>query len=463
MRKRGRSGGHHWGWVARFAAAALVAVVGIGVALSVVLSRALRAQQLSAAQDHAEFVTNSTLRSQLGSLDMLAPVTGDDYTQLAKFVSNRVLLQPLVFVVLWRDDGTIMFSSTKGLVGKKVPIDTALQKTFSSGATASELVDNDTRGILDQPTFPRRVLETYVPVFKDPTRTTGVAPVAVVELSTDAATITAAEATLFTHTIFTLVGALGILYLLLLPIAWRFASKIDDQNEQLSLLLSRERSTQYERRRLLDRTLRAAEEERTRLAAELHDGPVQRLARLGYGLERVRTRQNQGDAKGSLELLAEIQGSVFEEVKELRGMMSRLRPPVLDQRGLEDALRDRAEAIQEDTGVECTVQGRLDGRLTPTLETVLYRVSQEALQNVVKHAKAKHARVILGRNNGSVVLEIQDDGIGFQPSRHHSGGDHFGMLAMRERVEMIGGTWEIDSMPGQGTRVRVVLPWEGGR
>ena len=109
------------------------------------------------------------------------------------------------------------------------------------------------------------------------------------------------------------------------------------------------------------------------------------------------------------------------------------------------------------------MQGRLDGRLTPTLETVLYRVSQEALQNVVKHAKAKHARVILGRNNGSVVLEIQDDGIGFQPSRHHSGGDHFGMLAMRERVEMIGGTWEIDSMPGQGTRVRVVLPWEGGR
>src|SRR5262249_9137146 len=133
MRKRGRSGGHHWGWVARFAAATLVAVVGIGVALSVVLSRALRAQQLSAAHDHAEFVPNSTLRSQLGSRDMLSPMTGDEYTQLAKFVSNRVLLQPLVFVSLWGDDGTILFSNNRSLVGKKVPMDRLLQQTFSSG------------------------------------------------------------------------------------------------------------------------------------------------------------------------------------------------------------------------------------------------------------------------------------------------------------------------------------------
>jgi signal transduction histidine kinase len=448
--------------VARFAAAALVAVVGIGVALSIVLSRALRSQQQEAAQDHAEFVTNSTLRPQLGTLDSLAPMSGDDYAQLSKFVNGRVLLQPLVFVSIWGNDGTVIFSSVRSLVGQKFPMDPALRQAFATGTSGSVLTNNDERGALAVPSLPTRVLDTYVPVFKDPSRT-DVKPVAVAELYTDDAALTATEANLFRHTMLTLVAALGILYLFLLPIAWRFASKIDDQNEQLELLLSRERTTQYERRRLLDRTLRAAEEERTRLAAELHDGPVQRLARLGYGLERVRTRQNQGDISGSQELLAEIQGSVFDEVKELRGMMSRLRPPVLDQRGLEDALRDRAEAIQEDTGVQCTVQGRLDGRLTPTLETVLYRVSQEALQNVVKHSRAKHARVVLGRNNGSVVLEIQDDGVGFQPSRAHSGGDHFGMLAMRERVEMIGGTWEVDSMPGQGTRVRVVLPWEGGR
>jgi len=462
MNKKRRSGGHRWGWVARFAAAALVAVVGIGMALSIVFSRALLAQRQEAAQDHATFVANSILRAQLGTLDDLTPMSGEAYTQLAKFVGSRVLLRPLVFVSLWRNDGTVIFSSVRSLVGRQFSLDPVLRSAFTTGKAASDLTNNDQRGPLALPDMPSRVVDTYVPVFKDPSRPED-GPVAVIELDTDAVALSAEEANVFKHMMLTLVAALGVLYLFLLPIAWRFAAKIDDQNEQLQLLLSRERTTQYERRRLLDRTLRAAEEERTRLAAELHDGPVQRLARLGYGLERVRTRQNQGDVKGSQELLAEIQGSVFDEVKELRGMMSRLRPPVLDQRGLEDALRDRAESIQEDTGVQCTVQGRLDGRLTPTLETVLYRVSQEALQNVVKHSRAKHARVVLARNNGSVVLEIQDDGVGFQPSRSNSGGEHFGMLAMRERVEMIGGTWEVDSMPGQGTRVRVVLPWEGGR
>jgi signal transduction histidine kinase len=158
------------------------------------------------------------------------------------------------------------------------------------------------------------------------------------------------------------------------------------------------------------------------------------------------------------DLLAEMQQAVFDEVGDLRRLMSRLRPPVLDQRGLEDAIRDRAEAIQDEFGLECLVEADLERRLTPALETVLYRVSQEALTNVVKHAGARRARVGLFRDNGSVILEVEDDGAGFDDAGTTAEGHHFGLLAMRERVEMAGGTWRLESTPGRGTRIRAVLP-----
>jgi len=125
---------------------------------------------------------------------------------------------------------------------------------------------------------------------------------------------------------------------------------------------------------------------------------------------------------------------------------------------LEDAIRDRAQAITVEFGTDCAVEANLERRLAPGLETVLYRVSQEALTNVVKHAGARRARVGLFRENGTVILEVDDDGSGFEPAQASIGGDHFGLLAMRERVEMAGGSWVVDSRPGQGTRIRAELP-----
>jgi len=364
---------------------------------------------------------------------------------------------------VWRSDGTAVFSTERTFVGQKYPVGADLQEAFVRGTSVSSVVLNADKGKLFLPRLPDRILDTYVPVY-DPSINPRGNPAAVIETYTNYATVTAKADLQFKKDLPILAGAMLALYVVLLPFAWSISYTVENQSDRMELLLSRERGTQFERRRLLDRMLKATEEERTRLAAELHDGPVQRLARLGFGLERVRSRQKQGDVIGAERMLHEMQSSVFQEVKELRAMMSRLRPPVLDQRGLEDALRDRAEAIKADTGLECSVQGKLEGRLAPSLETVLYRVSQEALQNVVKHARAKHARVVLGRDDGAVVLEVQDDGVGFQPGESKvAGGDHFGMLAMRERVEMIGGTCEVTSAPGKGTRVRVVLPWQGSQ
>jgi signal transduction histidine kinase len=140
--------------------------------------------------------------------------------------------------------------------------------------------------------------------------------------------------------------------------------------------------------------------------------------------------------------------------------MRELRPPALDERGLEAALMDHLNAIQTSTSVTCTVRSTLEGRLDSTQETVLFRVAQEALTNVVRHAGARHVWVTLAPVPGAVTLEIRDDGDGFDTATmaRLANDGHFGLIAMRERVEMAGGTWGIESSRAGGTRITVSLP-----
>jgi signal transduction histidine kinase len=445
----------------RFAAASLIVFIVIGAGISMLISRQLVDRERQNAEAHAEFVTNSILRYELNPQDLsfLAPMKGARYQEVLGFVQARILQYPLVLVKIWRSDGTVVFSNDRKLVGRTfLPLSDELREAFFKGVAVSSVSGaRDESENVSVQELPGRVLETYVPVFIYPGRHEG-PPVAVVETYTDYAVVQAQVDQVVRTVLVMLVGGLAVLFVLLLPIARRVSRKLEEQAVRLGDLLRREQAAQSERRGLLDRTLRAAEEERTRMAADLHDGPVQRLARIGYGLERVRMRLRRSHESGGEELLAQMQGAIFEEVGDLRRLMTRLRPPVLDQRGLEDAIRDRAEAIKRESGIECVVEASLERRLTPGLETVLYRVSQEALTNVVKHAGARRARVGLFRDNGAVILEVDDDGSGFEPAGATSRGDHFGLLAMRERVEMAGGTWLIHSSPGQGTRIRAELP-----
>jgi signal transduction histidine kinase len=140
--------------------------------------------------------------------------------------------------------------------------------------------------------------------------------------------------------------------------------------------------------------------------------------------------------------------------------MTELRPPILDERGLEAALVDYCLDFQERTGVACSVSAELPARLEPAQETILYRLAQEALINTGKHAGAGRATILLRFSEASVVLTVHDDGVGFDvaSARDPAGRDHFGLAVMRERVEMAGGRWEVRSSPGQGTRIMASLP-----
>src|SRR5215203_863755 len=212
-----------------------------------------------------------------------------------------------------------------------------------------------------------------------------------------------------------------------------------------------------ERRRLLDRTVQAAEEERMQVAGLLHDGPIQRLAVLSYDLERAKQRMLGNPA--AVARVEHAQAALSTEVQGLRELMASLRPPTLDEVGLEAALRDHVGAFARRSGVTCSVRVGLAGRLDGELETVVYRVTQEALLNVARHAGAGRLWLELDGAGDRVDLEIGDDGVGFEPATSSAlvRDGHFGLVAMQERVEMAGGRFQLDTQPGAGVTLRAMF------
>ena len=221
------------------------------------------------------------------------------------------------------------------------------------------------------------------------------------------------------------------------------------------------RNADAERRRLLGRVYEAQEGQDRRLAADLHDGHVQSLAAIGFKLEQARLRLGASGSPEVDDLLWQVTKDLSTEVTSLRRTIGRLRPLVLVEDGLEAALREEAKsACNRAALVACDVTSELDGRLDPVVETALFRVAQQALANVVDHAEATRALVEIECAGDGVVLRVSDDGRGFDPDHVQVLADiaHFGLIAMRERVEALGGRFRVTTAPGQGTVVEAKLP-----
>jgi signal transduction histidine kinase len=198
----------------------------------------------------------------------------------------------------------------------------------------------------------------------------------------------------------------------------------------------------------------AAEQARARWARELHDETLQGLVGLRMVLSSAR-RSGSADVMG--EALSDAVDQTKREIVNLRALIAELRPAALDELGLGPAIETLAERSGAAAGVEvsCTLGIGSDGRLAPDTESAIYRLVQEALTNVAKHADATHAHVSVARENGTVNVLVEDDGCGFDPGAASGG---LGLVGMRERVELTGGRLEIASAPGEPTRVRAVLP-----
>ena len=220
--------------------------------------------------------------------------------------------------------------------------------------------------------------------------------------------------------------------------------------------ISARRRLEQERKALLARTVEVAEAERMALAADLHDGPIQHLTAVTLTLDLLANKLARGETAGTTALAQRLRDSIAAEMHSLRRLMTELRPPILDERGLEAALRDCADAALDGADVGFTLESNLDGyRLAPEIETSIYRVVREALTNVRKHAGTCDAKVAVDVGTRRIVLTVADDGVGFTGNGSRG---HYGLLTMRERIESMGGTWQLDTALGDGTTIRAVLP-----
>ena len=215
-----------------------------------------------------------------------------------------------------------------------------------------------------------------------------------------------------------------------------------------------------DRTRIMRRTNAAIESERNRIARDLHDGPVQGVSAASLSLEAVLLMLKAGDLTEGVEVLSKVRRELSEEADNLRRLMSGLRPPLLEERGLIPALRETVDKYGRDNNVTTEFTGRATVEIPQDLETLSYRIVQEALSNSAKHAKAHSVNVSVEAVGGQLRIEIADDGEGFDSAkaREYLQMGRVGLASMRERVELANGTFMVHSTPGKGTTVLATLP-----
>jgi signal transduction histidine kinase len=227
--------------------------------------------------------------------------------------------------------------------------------------------------------------------------------------------------------------------------------------ENARVLDARVQARTQEIRALLTHVVEAREDERARISREVHDELGQLLGGAALSLDRARALADDGERRAELGRAREI---VSRAMGAARTVVTALRPRLLDDMDLAAAIEWLLREHEQSTGVDCAWTIDVDtARVAAPQATVLFRVLQEALTNIARHARAASVTVLLEGTDAEVSLDVRDDGAGFTPGA--PGLRAFGLRGMRERARALGGTLRVDSAPGEGTRVRLTLPWEG--
>ena len=239
-------------------------------------------------------------------------------------------------------------------------------------------------------------------------------------------------------------------------------AELAEANEALRFEMAQRQRIEEERVALLQKVVTSQEDERRRIARDMHDSLGQQLTALRLKLASIKNDKFlDGRIAESLETLQEMGRRIDSEVNFL---VWELRPTVLDDLGLVAAIDSYIREWSKHFAIQAEFHaGRFprSERLDPTTETNLYRITQEALNNVYKHAKAQSTNVVIEMRKGELVLVIEDDGVGFDTdaaARVQESGRGLGLVGMSERAAIIGGTVEIESAPGGGTTIFVRVP-----
>jgi signal transduction histidine kinase len=243
------------------------------------------------------------------------------------------------------------------------------------------------------------------------------------------------------------ISSLLILVLLLLPILWR--------------LLNRITRAQRQREVLLQRAVDASEEERQRIAGTLHDGPVQELAATSFTVAGAAEKAARSAQPELAEMLTTAAGAVRASMQGLRSLLVDIYPPSLTSAGLVPALTDLTEVLAaRNIGTHLSLAEDAAALLPPAQQQLMFRIARECLRNATRHASARNVEVRLFRHGHSTVLEINDDGRGFDPVSvlSHPEDGHFGLRTLTDAAANAGANLQLAAAPGAGCRWRLEVP-----
>src|SRR3954470_20932161 len=423
-----------------FTLAGLVATAVLGVAGVYALQRAGRNDATKDAKRVTAIVGDGIIQP------LLTPelMRGDPkaIAALDRAVHRNVLRDPVVRVKVWTPDGRIIYSDEHRLIGQRYAVSEEDQAILKKGGVEAELSDLSGPENRYEPRG-ERLLEVYLPLRTPSGRTVRF------ESYQRFNSVLANGRTTWKAFLPALIGGLVILQLVQLPLAARLARRIERGRR--------------EREALLRRAVDASDAERRRIAADLHDGVVQSLAGVSYSLSAAADRvaangssgangSNGGDA--GADALRRGASATRESIAELRTLLVDIYPPNLQSAGLRSALEDLAAPLGRG-GCQVQVDVRAE-QLPPGVEALFFRVAQESLRNVTKHAEAGRVTLTVERSGDTATLLVEDDGKGFDPSAvadvQREG--HVGVRVLADLVHDAGGELTIDSQPGQGTRVR---------
>jgi len=353
---------------------------------------------------------------------------------LDRTVHARLLEDPVVRVKVWDGSGRVVYSDEHRLIGARYSLGEAELSALHTGGVDAEVSD------LTRPEnrFERqyhKLLEVYLGL-----RATDGTPV-LFELYQRFSSIAASGNRLFRAFFFPAIAVMVLLELAQIPLAVSLARKL--------------RRGQQERETLLRRAIEASEFERRRIARDLHDGPVQDLAGVSYTLSSAIAEAGAVDPELA-GALRQSSRQTRDSIRALRTLLVDIYPPRLHSEGLIAAVSDLLSPLSA-AGLEVTLDADPHLRLPPGVEAVLFRVVQESLRNVLKHAEASRAGVHVEATDGLVTLEVKDDGRGIGEVPNHRD-EHFGLRLLEDLARDNGGALELDSAPGQGTRVRLQIP-----
>lgn len=423
--------------VAQFAISGLVAVAVIAVLGMAALRQIGRQEAIRDARELTRVAGVGVVQPSVSQ----GVLRGDPraLARLDRLVRRRLLRGPVVRIKLWTPSGRIVFSDERRLVGSRYPLGEEELAALRAGRTEAEVSD------LSRPEnrFERgyeKLLEVYLPIRGPHGQRL------LFESYQRFASVTASGRRILAAFAPALLGGLLLLQLINLPLAGSLARRI--------------RRGREERERLLRHAVAASDVERRKVAADLHDGVVQDVAGLSLSLAAEAGRaEARGDGEGSRRL-ADAARTSREATRTLRNLLVDLHPPGLGRAGLAQALEDVLAGMRS-RGVE--VQTSLPERvaLAPDIEALLFRISQEAVRNVARHAQASRVVVDLALEDGHAVLEVRDDGRGFVPDargRPPAGEGHIGLQMLGDLVADSGGRLEVRSAAGAGTTVHAEVP-----